>query len=752
MYLVTIINDNVETVINAVSTDIDAPRLRSGTIKQGINCINSFTFSILPNNPAFHNIYPFKSYIKVLNTKTNKYEFLGRPLLPKPSMSDSGLISKTVVCESEIAYLQDTTQNYGEYHNMTVRGYFEMLINNHNKDIEDYKKFTIGNVNVEDNNDSVYRYSEYDTTWKNIESDLIDKLGGELQIRHENNVMYLDYLKEIGRVCNTPIKVRHNMKSIEENPSFDIGTRIVFLGAKLKSKDAEGNEVDTEERLTIKELNNGKDYLDHKEGINKFGIIKKIVIYEDVTEVKQLYSKARNYINSMKINISDTITALDLALIGLDIDTFEVGNYYPIVHEFLGINALQRIIEKSIDIKEPQKNTITLGERQTDLKSYTIKQQKKLVVKLNLANKKISQLQNTINANKVIEITPDDTDVEVETPIEPPVDEENLDDSIEDEPNKDITEEEEEKDDTGNNIVPPTTTEKNIKLVLKNNRIYSYDVLTYLKLLLPSTIKTNFKSKIRFITPTQASPLKFYQSKLLTLNGDDCINGALIPHANTEYIISVEYGSKGGYVGTVKANRDSGYYTYKSFKGANDVVNIAKDYITNKSLFKYGHTTIFTEGVKDKGWIENSKNNIDCSTGTGLWYRGRKYKNSKYFKSTFGNGARTDLYSWVFSLPRTAAEQANYCMEQGWYLTDYGKNYNKCKKGDLIFWSDRPTSTSQSVLAKRFMRISHVAIIGGVDADGDIITYEVTSSSNVIQSRKLKNQPGKVVLIARPGQ
>ncbi len=41
MYLVTIINNDVETVINEVSTNTD--NRISGTIKQGINCINSFT-------------------------------------------------------------------------------------------------------------------------------------------------------------------------------------------------------------------------------------------------------------------------------------------------------------------------------------------------------------------------------------------------------------------------------------------------------------------------------------------------------------------------------------------------------------------------------------------------------------------------------------------------------------------------------------------------------------------------------------
>ena len=93
MYLVTIINDNVETVINEISTNTN--NRVSGTIKQGINTINSFTFTIYPNNQGYNLINPLSTLVKVLNTKTNKYEFIGRVLSPTHSMNSNGLVSKT---------------------------------------------------------------------------------------------------------------------------------------------------------------------------------------------------------------------------------------------------------------------------------------------------------------------------------------------------------------------------------------------------------------------------------------------------------------------------------------------------------------------------------------------------------------------------------------------------------------------------------------------------------------------------------
>ena len=384
MYLVTIINNGVETAINEVSTKTD--NRISGTIKQGINTINSFTFTILPNNRGYNLISPLSTLVKVLNTKTNKYEFIGRVLSPTHSMDSNGLISKSYVCESELGYLLDTYQSYEEIHNISVRGYLERIIQAHNNNTDNSKKFVVGNVTVVDNNDSLYRYIAYDTTKKNIDDDLLDKLGGELQIRYEGDTRYLDYLTEIGKVCSTEIRLAKNLQDLEQN--IDVSeycNRLVVLGAKLKTKDSEGNEVDTEERLNISSINNGLKYIDDKESIAKYGVIQGQVIYDDVTEAKNLLSKGQKYLLNQRLSVSNKVNALDLSLIGIDIDSFEVGNYYPLIHEILGINDVVRVVEKSISIDNPHTNSITLGDLEKDIKKYNIQAKKGYTEAIKLA-------------------------------------------------------------------------------------------------------------------------------------------------------------------------------------------------------------------------------------------------------------------------------------------------------------------------------------------------------------------------------
>ena len=375
MYLATIINNGVETAINEVSTKTD--NRISGTIKQGINTINSFTFTILPNNIGYNLINPLSTLVKVLNTKTNKYEFIGRVLSLTNLMDSNGLTSKSYVCESELGYLLDTYQSYEEIHNISVRGYLERLIQAHNNNTDSSKKFVVGNVTVVDNNDSLFRYIAYDTTKKNIDDDLIDKLGGELQIRYENDIRYLDYLTEVGRVCSTEIRLSKNLQDLEQN--IDVSeycNRLVVLGAKLKTTDDEGNEVDLEERVTIETINNGLKYIDDVESIAKYGVIQGQVIFDDVTKPENLLSKGQKHLLNQRLLVSNKVNALDLSLIGIDIDSFEVGNYYPLIHEILGINDIVRVVEKSISIDSPHTNTITLGDLEKDIKKYNIQAKK----------------------------------------------------------------------------------------------------------------------------------------------------------------------------------------------------------------------------------------------------------------------------------------------------------------------------------------------------------------------------------------
>ena len=347
MYIVSIKNGTTSTEVHN-----EYHKLFSGSVVKGINTIDSFTFSALPDNPAFGNLRDFTTLVSVYNTARQRYEFQGRVLYTSPQMSDKGLITQEAICESYLGFLCDSQQAYVSEKDWTVRGLLEHIVNCHNSQMESYKHFQLGQVGVTDPNDNLYVGIQRETTWETIKKKLLDVLGGE--------ICYLDYVEKLGETKSTEIALSKNMKSIvkEKNPSAFI-TRLIPLGAKIKN--SEGNE--TEDRIDITSVNGGKNYIDDAEAIAEYGLHVGYVEFDDVTEPSNLLSKGQKWLtDNNKVSIKYSITALDLSLIGLDVDDFDVCNTYPIKNALLGIDDLARINKKTIDVCDETKTSIEIGE------------------------------------------------------------------------------------------------------------------------------------------------------------------------------------------------------------------------------------------------------------------------------------------------------------------------------------------------------------------------------------------------------
>ena len=380
MYQVISKNVEANTIIHAVSSEKNAPKIE-GTLKQGINVIDEFTFKIKPNNIGFNLIRPFKTLIEVLNTKTNKVEFLGRVLMPVPSMGSDGVIESTVVCESELAYLHDTNTRHGEFHDISVEDFLKMLIKNHNEHTTQDKHFEVGNVEIIDN---LYRFTSYNqTTFESIKENLLDRLGGEILIRYENNKRYLDYVLQAGNKSSVDIRLSKNLISFtrEVDPT-QVATRAIGYGSKKDN---------SEERINFKDINNGKDYVDDEEAIKIYGVIEKTFIYDDVTLPENLLRKVKEKQKEVNRNlVKHQISAVDLYSIGLEMESFDVYNVHRFINPLMGINEELRIVEKTVDINEPQNSKLIIGDKFETLKTF----QNKAV----LNEKNINKVQNTINS------------------------------------------------------------------------------------------------------------------------------------------------------------------------------------------------------------------------------------------------------------------------------------------------------------------------------------------------------------------
>src|SRR5699024_7065181 len=158
-----------------------------------------------------------------------------------------------------------------------------------------------------------------------IDDKILGRVGGELQIRKENGVRYLDVLERVGELKQTPIKIAKNLKSMSRSiDPTEIITRFTPLGTRVESEDEDATDA-SEARLTIEEVNNGLPYIDDPALIAEFGIQGGSKTWDDITLPSRLLSTGNNWLANQKVaHTQYEISAVDLSLIGLDIDEFDV--------------------------------------------------------------------------------------------------------------------------------------------------------------------------------------------------------------------------------------------------------------------------------------------------------------------------------------------------------------------------------------------------------------------------------------------
>lgn len=385
MYIVKIHNGERESTIHGRSD-----KLKTGNVVKGINSIDSFSFSMFSSNRGFDLINDRKTLVSVFNANRNRYEFFGRVLYADDTMEENGMITKDVTCESFLGFFCDSIQDYIAERNWTVNELIQHIVTVHNSKVEEYKRFTVGEVTVTDPNDNLYIGIQRETTWKTIQEKLIGKLGGEIRLRVVNGVNYIDYLTEIGEKRSTKIALSHNMKKItrEKNSTAYI-TRLEPYGTKLTveqtTTDDDGNEttqaVQTEERLDISSVNGGLKYIVDEEAEAAFGIIVGTVNFDDVTDAYNLMQKGKAYLaENNRMLVKYSITALDLSLLGIDIDDFDVCNSHPIENRLLNISDTVRIIKKNIDVVNEHSTSIEVGDNFKSLTEMQLEQANKMTV------------------------------------------------------------------------------------------------------------------------------------------------------------------------------------------------------------------------------------------------------------------------------------------------------------------------------------------------------------------------------------
>lgn len=356
MFVVTITNGTENTVIHSDGTD----RISGGKIAKSIDArmidrVDSFSFTIYPNNTGYDLLKPLTTAVRVYDESTDKDVFIGRVLKCPDSMNEQGLICKTVTCEGRLGWLYDSVQPYAEYKMVGIRTVLASFISKHNAQVGDDKHISVGQVTVTAENNYTYSVN-WVSTMDAISEQLVGKFGGEIQLRDQDGKVYIDYLEHIGHGTDTKIELAVNLKTISrEVDETSVITRLYPLGAKL---------TDSEKRLTIGSVNGGKDYIEDSALVAKYGVISGTQTWDDVTQASILKTKATAYLkNANKAKKQYKITAVDLSTIDMNFERFELGCWYRVVNPLMGIDEDLRIIGITINLDNPEQSELTFGDK-----------------------------------------------------------------------------------------------------------------------------------------------------------------------------------------------------------------------------------------------------------------------------------------------------------------------------------------------------------------------------------------------------
>lgn len=334
---------------------IDELAIINPVVTLQVNSAGSFSFTLPAEHPKRDLIKRRKSIISV--HLDNNAEPIFKGIATEENVDFYN--QKSFVCEGELSYFNDSIQRQAHYSNLTARQLLETYINVHNSQVDESKRFVLGQVNVEDSNNSISCYTNMNTTLKEIKEDLLDDLGGYLRLRHSNGRTYIDYLSESPHTATQVIELGKNLLDYKSNiNNTEIATSIIPLGTKLETETVEG----LEQRLDIKSVNNGKDYVYSSQAVQNYGWITKVITWDDVTVASNLKAKGEQYLaDSQFENVVLEISAIDFGLISNRFEQFRLLDQIRVISEPHGMDRYFLLTKQTFNLNEPEKNTIVLG-------------------------------------------------------------------------------------------------------------------------------------------------------------------------------------------------------------------------------------------------------------------------------------------------------------------------------------------------------------------------------------------------------
>ena len=372
-------NDNTGQIMHEPSGY--GNKIISGKVNTSFNAVNTAEFVISYQNSLYGQINPIINLVKVWDTETGQTVFDGR--VAKVESDFDGKHTETITCEDCLAYLHDSVQEYMavDMNKNQIDNMFTAVIAKHNEQVEEHKRFKIGQVDFKYGGGRAIRYIDYKDTFETLKTRFVDMFGGYFTwYRDESDgKLVINYLSSTGKQHNSPIKLGINMKSAKRTMDVTgVTTRLFPIGDNVdepEGTETPENETDrdpdeTHERYTIASANNGVRYIDDEQLKGQFGILGKVEEYQ-TKDPNVLLTYGWNYFHNQSIALLTwDLTVMNYNLLNGDFDPFILGDFYPVDDKLLTSTEYLQIVEKEINVVQPAVITIKIGSKNPNLTDY----------------------------------------------------------------------------------------------------------------------------------------------------------------------------------------------------------------------------------------------------------------------------------------------------------------------------------------------------------------------------------------------
>lgn len=375
------------------------------------NNTNSLEINVAKTSNAFSNLKMLQSIIQVYQDDETDPIFEGRPISKKVDYQGNA----DYKFEGALGYLYDSIQPPVDYTGLTPETILKALIKEHNSQVEPYKQFTVGDVTIIDNTESdtytgvgrlhdddadkdpayIYQYDSnktginqsdlttgYESTFDAINNLLINNLHGNLVVRFQNGIKYLDYLEKYLPSEGQVILFGSNLLDFSSTLDYSsICTGVLPLGYSRGSDDYEPGDPNNPDdpsniyqkeddplqtvksKLTIESVNNGSKILWDQNMVNTYGRIVKAVEWSNCKDANKLLDKAKAYLYKKQYdNLALECKIIDLHFVNTDSKPLHHMHMVEVMSEPHSLDRMMPINKMDLDLMNPANDTISLGQ------------------------------------------------------------------------------------------------------------------------------------------------------------------------------------------------------------------------------------------------------------------------------------------------------------------------------------------------------------------------------------------------------